>query len=245
MVSPRRSSILLVAAALVAVASGCGTEESDLANGKKLYTGDVAKDYTKQNPDYQPCAACHSLARAGSSSTVGPDLDAAFGQARKDGMTAATFEGIVHGQIKNPRRSSTMPADLVTGDDARDVAAYVASVAAQPGKDQGQLAAIGGAASDKPIAAKGGVLTMPADETGRTLFASTQATAPAGALELVMPNPSPIPHNIALQGQAPGPVVGAGGESKVTANLKPGKYQYICTVPGHLEGGMKGTLTVK
>ena len=41
-------------------------------------------------------------------------------------MDRETVEGVVHDQIANPRRSSAMPADLVTGDDARDVAAYVA-----------------------------------------------------------------------------------------------------------------------
>ena len=233
-------------AAAVAVA-GCGTKERepDLANGKRLYVGQLAEGQKKPSANYQPCGACHALARAGTTGTAGPDLDAAFAQAREDGMTKGTVEGVVHGQIQSPRRGSAMPAELVTGDDATDVAAYVAEVAAQPGEDQGQLAAIGGGCDEPPIAAKGTTLTIPACETGALAFLSKQATAPAGQVEIVMPNPSPVQHDIGLKGDGKGSVVGTGGESKFTADLKPGEYEYYCSVPGHEAGGMKGTLTVK
>ena len=246
MVSLRRSSISTAVAALVAVAVGCGNSgEPDLANGKRLYTGDVPGDYKKDNANYQPCAACHALKRAQAAGGNGPDLDQAFAQSRADGMTPATVQGVVHDQINAPRTNSTMPADIVSGDDARDVAAYVASVAGQPGKDEGELALIPAVKETGPIAAKGGVLNIPANEQGRTLFVSDKATAPPGAVELVMPNPSPLPHNIAIKDGETGAVVQTGGESRVSANLKPGEYVYYCSVPGHEAGGMKGTLTVK
>ena len=62
-----------------------------------------------------------------------------------------------------------------------------------------------------------------------------------------MPNKSPIQHNIALKGPVTGagPIVGSGGMSTFTANLKPGTYEFYCQVPGHEAAGMKGTLTVK
>jgi mono/diheme cytochrome c family protein len=250
-VSRRISSIFLalVAAALVAA---CGTEkhQTDLANGKRLYTGDVS-DARKNNGTYVACGSCHALARAQTPAGIGPDLDAAFAQARKDGMSPSTIEGVVDGQIDHPRRDSQMPADIVSGNDARDVSAYVAQVAAQPGKDVGQLANIPARRETKAIAAKGGILTIPADPV-RTLFASDKATAPAGSLELVMPNPSTLPHDIALkadEGKGPelgkGPVVTKGGKSTVKVTVKPGSYQFLCTVPGHAAGGMTGILTVK
>jgi len=249
MVSRRRSSIFLASAALAAAAAvaGCsaGSREPDLENGKRLYTGQLAEGQKKPSEKYQPCGSCHALARAGSSGTAGPDLDAAFAQARRDGMTAATIEGVVHGQIDAPRVNSTMPAELVRGDDARDVSAYVAQVAGQSGEDKGALAAIGGGCDEPPIAAKGGKLTIPACDTGALAFLSPQASAPAGSVELVMPNPSPVQHNIAIKGGDAGEVVGTGGESRVQADLKAGKYEYYCSVPGHEAGGMKGTLTVK
>ena len=42
-----------------------------------------------------------------------------------------------------------------------------------------------------------------------------------------------------------GQVVSSGGTSQVTVSLKPGTYQFLCTVPGHAAAGMKGVLTVK
>jgi mono/diheme cytochrome c family protein len=246
MVNWRRSPIFLVAAALAVGASACAnsTQNADLENGKRLFTGEIPKN-AKPTMKYQPCGACHALARANTKSTAGPDLDAAFMAARRDGMTEQTIDGIVKHQIGFPRRNSAMPADLVTGDDASDVAAYIASVAGEPGEDQGQLASIGAPVNSKPIPAKNGVLEMDANPQGKLAFASTMANAPAGPLQIVMKNPSSLQHDISIQGGGKGPVVGQGGTSRFTANLKPGKYTYLCTVPGHADGGMKGTLTVK
>ncbi len=230
-----RLALLATGALLVAAAAtGCGNDNPDLVNGKELFVGKGT------------CGSCHALARAGTKGTQGPDLDEAFGPARSDGLGEKTVEGVVYDQIGNVRRNSTMPADLVTGDDARDVAAYVAAVAGQGGKDLGALAAAGKPkVSNKPIAAKGGTLTMDADPTGALAFASTKASSVAGALEFVMGNESSVQHNIALEGGPEGPVVGQGGTSRFETTVKAGKYTYLCTVPGHAEGGMKGELTVK
>ena len=55
-----------------------------------------------------------------------------------------------------------------------------------------------------------------------------------------------MPHDIAIKGGAARAQVVQGGKtSKITANLKPGSYTFYCTVPGHEQAGMKGTLTVK
>jgi mono/diheme cytochrome c family protein len=119
---------LLVAAAALSLAA-CGRDEPDLSNGKALFT--------------ERCGTCHILGRAGTQGTTGPDLDAAFRSALADGMDRETVEGIVHDQILNPRKNSAMPAELVTGEDARDVAAYVGFAAAKTGEDQGALAQAG------------------------------------------------------------------------------------------------------
>jgi plastocyanin len=64
----------------------------------------------------------------------------------------------------------------------------------------------------------------------------------------VLNNRSVIKHNVAIKGNglAPrkGKVVGRNGVSSVTVAVKPGKYRYYCSVPGHEAAGMKGTLTV-
>ena len=228
-----------VGAVVVALAAaGCGGDEDpDLVNGKTLYV--------------QKCGACHVLERADTRGITGPNLDEAFEAARRDGLGEQTVAGVVREQIANVRRGSKMPPDLVTGSDARDVAAYVAAVAAVPGQDRGELAQAGKPkGAERTARAKDGTLDIDADPTGALAFTAGKATAPAGAIQLVMENPSSIQHNIAVKGPggrllAKGAVVGKGGTSKVDARLSGGRYEFVCTVPGHEEGGMAGTLTVR
>ncbi len=234
--SQRLAAAAAIAALVAVAASGCGREDPDVVTGKQLFV--------------EKCGACHTLARAGTSGVNGPDLDEAFGSARRHGLGEGTVEGVTLAQIANPLRMSGMPAKLVTGQDAKDVASYVAAVAGQPGEDQGRLAAAGAPeVSNKPIAAAGGKLEIDANPTGALAFASTKAESAPGAVQILSLNEAPIPHNIALKDPAgkvvEGPVVGTGGTSKLQADLEPGKYEFLCTVPGHEEGGMKGELTVK
>jgi plastocyanin len=229
----RNTAFLTAALAAGAIAlSACGRDDASLVNGKEKFVSN--------------CGGCHTLARAGTKGTQGPNLDAAFSEARTDGMTAKTVEGIVHHQIAYPLRNSGMPADLVKGGNARDVAAYVGYAAGMKGKDTGPLAAAGQPkTSNKPIAAQAGKLTI--DAVDGTAFQSTQATAPTGKLTVDMPNKSPLEHNIELHGVAgaKGKIIPQGQTSTFTVTLKPGKYTYFCAVPGHEAAGMKGTLTVK
>ena len=134
---------LVVAAAALSLAA-CGRDEADLSNGKALFV--------------EECGSCHVLGRAGTAGPTGPDLDAAFRSALADGMNRETVEGIVHRQILNPRKNSVMPAELVKGDDARDVAAYVGYAAARMGEDEGALAQAGlaNATSGEQIFTAGG-----------------------------------------------------------------------------------------
>ena len=87
----------------------------------------------------EKCGTCHALGEAATTAEIGPDLDAAFADARASGMDDDTIEGVVQSQIANPREADPedtniyMPADLVEGQDAEDVAAYVAEVAGVPG----------------------------------------------------------------------------------------------------------------
>ena len=119
--------LLLVPAALAAVAvgsSGCGTTTADLARGRVLFI--------------QKCGVCHTLAQAGTTAQVGPNLDDAFAAARSAGEGGATFEGLVKAQVQFPRPSNgdpniSMPRNVVTGQDLDDVAAYVGRYAGVPG----------------------------------------------------------------------------------------------------------------
>jgi mono/diheme cytochrome c family protein len=120
---------VMCAVALTLPLAACGREEADLTNGKAMFV--------------EKCGSCHTLARAGTAGTQGPSLDAAFQTALADGFDRDTVQGIVHQQVLHPRMDSIMPAGLVKGDDARDVAAYVGYAADRPGEDQGALASAG------------------------------------------------------------------------------------------------------
>jgi mono/diheme cytochrome c family protein len=123
----RVKSVVLsgAAAALVAALTGCDLQENaDTESGRQLFV--------------ENCGTCHALKEAGTQAEVGPNLDAAFHSARETGMDNDTIEGVVESQIENPRVTeedspSYMPAKLVEGQDAKDVAAYVAEYAGVPG----------------------------------------------------------------------------------------------------------------
>lgn len=99
--------------------------------------------------------------------------------------------------------------------------------------------------------AAGGAETLdvssPAD--GGLVFQPNGLTAQPGNVTITYDNPSPVPHSIAVA-TANGNVLGevqpftAGKQSVQLSNLAPGEYTFYCTVPGHREAGMEGTLTV-
>ncbi len=226
---------------------GCSvTDRGDnVVNGKQLFV--------------ERCGSCHILNRAGTKGVTGPNLDAAFQRARVDGFGDSTFEGIVHRQIMQPPRRADvdpktgkalpkMPPNLVKGDDARDVAAYVASAVAKGGEDQGALASIGAAKAEGTARARNGTLEIPADPGGALAYTFADAEAPPGQLEIDSPNEATVDHNIALEGSGVnevGPVVNNGGVSTINVDVRAGEYQFFCSVPGHREAGMEGTLTVE
>jgi plastocyanin len=229
-----------MAAGLSACESDNVAQDADLIAGKKAFS--------------QKCGSCHVLARANSKGTQGPNLDDSFRQALRDGFGRDTIHGVVDDQIHHPAKvpqdsPAYMPANLVTGKTASDVAAYVAFVAAKPGKDKGKLqSAVAAPGAGKPVAAKDGRLAMPADPNGQLAYITKVATAPAGKLEIDSKNEASIPHDIAIEGGGvndKGETVQDGGTSKISVDLKPGEYTYYCTVSGHREGGMEGKLTVK
>jgi cbb3-type cytochrome c oxidase subunit III len=132
----RRLSAAVAGVAVILLLSACGTGGSvvhasaDKANGRKIFQ--------------TTCAGCHTLAAAGSSGTIGPNLDASFAEARAEGFKESAILDIVHDQIKFPGQypvsqsnpdflKANMPANLVTGQNAIDVAAYVAANAGLQG----------------------------------------------------------------------------------------------------------------
>lgn len=94
----------------------------------------------------------------------------------------------------------------------------------------------------------GGTITEAADPSGQLKFTKSDLTAKAGKATIDFTNSSQLPHNMTIVDSS-GKQVGAtptfsGGTKSFTADLKPGKYTFYCSVPGHRQAGMQGTLTV-
>ncbi len=136
MIRRPRFALWAVLGGVALAAAGCGTggmentKGADKAHGKDLFV--------------KTCGACHTLADAGTSGKIGPNLDDAFAGPRQQGFAESTFANVVRDQILFPItnpvgfvtgpngtkvRAPGMPAKLYTGQDAQDIAAYVASVA--------------------------------------------------------------------------------------------------------------------
>ena len=124
----RRQAVALVVLALVGALglAACGDTvgysegTGDKIRGKELFT--------------KSCGCCHTLADAGTTGQIGPNLDYAFVQSRIDGLGEDTILQVVRAQIAYPVTTPStgapgMPANILEGQDAEDVATYVASVA--------------------------------------------------------------------------------------------------------------------
>ena len=185
---PAGSACAALFAALITAlaATGCGTTglseagSGDPGRGKELFK--------------EKCGQCHTLADARTVGVIGPNLDDAFRQARADGLGDATIQSVVRGQISYPVEepstgSTGMPKDIVTGDDAESVAAYVASVASLPVRaEPGAVAGggeEGGAADGKAIFAEagcGGCHTLDAAGTSGNVGPNLDDAKPAKEL---------------------------------------------------------------
>jgi plastocyanin len=92
-------------------------------------------------------------------------------------------------------------------------------------------------------------LDFEADPSGALAYTTDSATSKAGEVTINFTNSSPVPHDVEIEDSS-GEVVAetevlSEGSDSTTADLKPGKYTFFCSVPGHRQGGMEGTLTVK
>lgn len=156
--------------------AGCGGTvgysegTGDRANGKVLFT--------------EKCGSCHTLADAGTTGQIGPNLDDAFYASRQDGLGQSTIAQVVRGQIAYPVTTTStgapgMPADIVTGQDAEDVASYVAAVAGTSGSN---ATASSGSA---PGTTTTGTTTSETTTTATDTTATDTTASAAGDAELV------------------------------------------------------------
>lgn len=93
-------------------------------------------------------------------------------------------------------------------------------------------------------------LKVEADPNGQLAYVPNKLSAKAGNVTIEFKNPQGLSHDLAVEDPS-GKLIGKSeliAESSTSlslSNLTPGTYHYYCTVPGHREAGMEGTLLVK
>ena len=125
------------------------------------------------------------------------------------------------------------------------------SEAATPATTSSSTASTPAASSESSSSAAGGSeqLSLEADKEGQLKYNTTSLSAKAGKVSIAFANNSPVGHNVTIE-SASGATVGAtptfsGGSKTLALTLKAGTYKFFCSVPGHRQAGMEGTITVK
>lgn len=213
--------------AVALATAGCGAvgrvTTGDPGHGKLLFV-------TPAKPGDPSCGSCHTLADAKTTGTVGPNLDDAFASDKEQGFSQSTIKDVVRGQIAYPE--PPMPADLVTGQDASDVAVYVAKCAGNP------HCGVTPTKSAPATTTTGGATTTAAAPDGKALFqancAGCHTLKDAGTHGTVGPNLDqlkPPESRIALQVKNGGAVMPSFA-SKLTQAQIQAIAQYVSSVAG-------------
>lgn len=112
-------------------------------------------------------------------------------------------------------------------------------------------AATGGvAAGGDRQAASGETISLEADPDGQLAYTTDTLSARAGNVTIAFDNPASITHDVAVNDSGGNEIgksdlIAQDTTTLVLENMRPGSYTFYCTVPGHEEAGMKGTLTVR
>ena len=124
------------------------------------------------------------------------------------------------------------------------------ALAACGGSDDSSSTAAETSATETSTSAGGGeTVSFEADPSGQLAYVETDVTAKAGNDTIEFDNPSSTGHDVVIEDESGGEVakteVITDSTTTATADLQPGTYTFYCSVPGHREAGMEGTLTVK
>ena len=103
-------------------------------------------------------------------------------------------------------------------------------------------------ATDTTASGGGAAISVSADPGGQLAYTETELTAAAGDDTIEFDNPASIPHDVRIE-DADGNDIGgtdvvSGDSATASVTLEPGTYTFFCSVDGHRDAGMEGTLTV-
>jgi len=136
--------------------------------------------------------------------------------------------------------------------DTSPVAGAVEDVEDKAGEAKEEVEDKAGEAKDEAEGGSEGsaaALDVEADPSGQLAFTTDEASAKAGKVTVNFTNPAPVPHDVRIESsggeELGGTEVITEKSESATVNLKPGEYTFFCSVPGHRQAGMEGTLTVE
>ena len=159
---------------------------------------------------------------------------------------------------RNTRRSLVAIAVLVLailiagcGSSSSSTSSTAASTPATTASAPAETTASTSSASSEPSTSSsaGSTLALEANKEGQLAYNTKSLSANAGKVSIDFTNSSPVGHNVTIESSS-GQTLGAtptfqGGSKTLTLTLKAGVYKFFCSVPGHRQAGMEGTLTVK
>ena len=166
----------------------------------------------------------------------------------------AVFAAIVAGTATFAVANARQEQDKRNEEQAKEAAKAEQGVAAsEQAPAGGEAAAGGGGAAAKPPAGEppgaATTLDLTSPDDGSLVFDPDSLQASAGPVTLAYDNPSPVPHSIAIEDDEGKTLAEsdqvAADTVEISAPLTPGQYTFYCTVPGHRESGMEGTLIVQ
>jgi plastocyanin len=171
------------------------------------------------------------------------------GSAAGERAVIAISVGLVLAAVSTAVITSGAPAKSASAAPTQTEQSAPAPVASVPSGAATQPATTATASSPaSPAAGKAGSsLALAANPSGALSYDTKTLSAKAGTVTITMTNMSPLEHNVTVaQGSK---VLGAtptfvDGSRTLTLTLKPGKYTFYCSVPGHRQAGMEGTLSV-
>ena len=168
-------------------------------------------------------------------------------------LFAALVVGTTTFAVRYSKDEQTDRRAKLAAEEAKQGATPVSGGGEVPTPDAAQLGGASGpskapsAKSAAPVKGPGGTVKLAADPT-QIAYQQKSLSSKPGKVTIDFDNPAPIQHDVAIAKD--GKVIAKSklitdSTTSVSADLAPGKYVFYCTVPGHREAGMEGTLTVK
>ena len=151
------------------------------------------------------------------------------------------------GTSSTPAESAPTSSAPAASTPAKSTPTASAPAASTPAKKSPKATTGTPAPPSSPAASAATTLKLAANPAGQLAYDTKQLSAKAGSVTIDFANASPVEHDVAIAqgssvvGQTP---VFTGGSKTLKITLKPGTYTFYCTVPGHRQAGMEGTLTV-